>query len=406
MFFTFFHCLNIIDFFTLVLPLLLFSMIKNSLFFLAGVLLTCVVIFFTNNSVKNSQENLFSKDFLGVLWEVSEIVSEYRAVPDISKTQESLLQTFVQSYGDPYTAYLSREEASALDTMIGGDFEWIGAYIEESPNGVFVQSTLPGSPAQEWGLLPGDVIQSINGKTTFNMTADAAVLLIRWTAGTPVVLDIFSTALSTKKQVTLIRRKLELLIVTDELLNDILYIHLFSFNDYSGRDVEKVLKKYEGKYKKILFDLRDNGGGTLDAAVDVASLFFSAPKIVSTIEWKEPKEYLSKGEIDVDIPVYILVNWQTASAAEILASALHKHLKAPVLGTQTYWKGSVQELFSLSNGAQIKVTVAQWLTATGEKLDGKGITPDTVLLPKIQDLVDGRDGQKEEALEIIKKGIK
>ena len=406
MFFTFFHCLNIIDFFTLVLPLLLFSMIKNSLSFLAGVLLTCVVIFFTNNSVKNSQENLFSKDFLGVLWEVSEIVSEYRAVPDISKTQESLLQTFVQSYGDPYTAYLSREEASALDTMIGGDFEWIGAYIEESPNGVFVQSTLPGSPAQEWGLLPGDVIQSINGKTTFNMTADAAVLLIRWTAGTPVVLDIFSTALSTKKQVTLIRRKLELLIVTDELLNDILYIHLFSFNDYSGRDVEKVLKKYEGKYKKILFDLRDNGGGTLDAAVDVASLFFSAPKIVSTIEWKEPKEYLSRGEIDVDIPVYILVNWQTASAAEILASALHKHLKAPVLGTQTYWKGSVQELFSLSNGAQIKVTVAQWLTATGEKLDGKGITPDTVLLPKIQDLVDGRDGQKEEALEIIKKGIK
>ncbi len=97
-------------------------------------------------------------------------------------------------------------------------------------------------------------------------------------------MDIFSTALSTKKQVTLIRRKLELLIVTEELLNDILYIHLFSFNDYSGRDVEKVLKKYEGKYKKILFDLRDNGGGTLDAAVDVASLFFSAPKIVSTIE--------------------------------------------------------------------------------------------------------------------------
>ncbi len=140
------------------------------------------------------------------------------------------------------------------------------------------------------------------------MTADEAVLLIRGPAGTPVILDIFSTALSTKKQVTIIRQKLEIPILTDELLGDILHIHLISFNDYSGRDVERALKKHEGKYKKILLDLRDNGGGTLDAAVDVASLFFSAPKIVSTIDGKNPKKYLSYGKNDVDIPVYILVN--------------------------------------------------------------------------------------------------
>ncbi len=170
------------------------------------------------------------------------------------------------------------------------------------------------------------------------MTADEAVLLIRGAAGTPVVLDIFSTALSTKKQVTLIRKKLELPIVTDELLGDILYIHLFSFNDYSGRDIQKSLEKYQGKYKKILLDLRDNGGGTLDAAVDVASLFLSEGKIVSTIDGEKPKKYVSYGRKDVDIPVYILVNGQTASAAEILASALHFHLKAPVFGTQTYGK--------------------------------------------------------------------
>jgi carboxyl-terminal processing protease len=121
-------------------------------------------------------------------------------------------------------------------------------------------------------------------------------------------LDIFSTALSTKKQVTIIRQKLEIPIIQDELIGDILYIHLLSFNDYSGRDVEKALKKHEGAYKKILLDLRDNGGGTLDAAVDVASLFFSAPKIVSTIDGKEPRKYVSEGKNDVDIPVYILVN--------------------------------------------------------------------------------------------------
>lgn len=333
--------------------------------------------------------------------EISQIVGKYKKNIDVSKTQENLLETFVASYEDPYTSYISKEESVMFNTMIGGDFEGIGAYIEDSPNGVFVQWTLPGSPAQQSGLLPGDVIQYIDGKSTFNMTADEAVLLIRGAAGTPVVLDIFSTALSTKKQVTLIRKKLELPIVTEELSGDVLFIHLFSFNDYSGRDVQKTLEKYRGQYKKILLDLRDNGGGTLDAAVDVASLFLSEGKIVSTIDGEEPKKYLSYGKSDVDIPVYILVNWQTASAAEILASALHVHLKSPIFGTQTYGKWSVQELFSLSNGAQIKVTIAHWLTASWELLDGKGITPNTVILPKIEDIVAGKDGQKEEAMRLI-----
>ncbi len=378
-------------------------MTKNFFSFLAGILVSFLIFSYIWNNVQKSQETVFSKDFFQIVGEISHITSGYKTIPDKAKTQEALLKTFVQAYWDPYTTYISKEESIAFDSIIGGDFEGIGAYIEDSPNGVFVQETLPGSPAQKSGLLPWDIIQSINGTSTFNMTANTAVLLIRWPADTPVILNIFSTALSTKKQVTLLRKKLELPIVTDELSGDILYIHLFSFNDYSGRDVEKTLKKYEGKYKKILLDLRDNGGGTLDAAVDVSSLFFSAPKIVSTIEGKDPKKYVSKWQKDIDIPVYILVNWETASAAEILASALHVHLKAPVFGTQTYGKWSVQELFSLSNGAQVKVTIAHWLTAAGEKLDGKGITPDTVLLPKIPDLVAGKDGQKEEALALIKK---
>ncbi len=240
--------------------------------------------------------------------EISAITSQYFPKRDEQGTQEALLKTFVSDLGDPYTTYISPKEALSFQTMIQGDFEGIGAYIENSPNGIYIAGTLPGSPAQKSGLLPGDIIQSINGKTTFNMTADGAVLLIRGPAGSPVVLNIFSTILSTKKEVTLIRQKLELPIVSDELIGNVLFIHLFSFNDYSGRDVEKTLQKYKGKYKTILLDLRDNGGGTLDAAVDVSSLFFSAPKIVSTIDGKEPKEYLSKGKTDVDIPVYILVN--------------------------------------------------------------------------------------------------
>ena len=284
-------------------------MTKKIFSFLSGILLTSIFFLSYEWYVKNTQEDLLSKSFFQNITEISSIVSNYKKDLDVSKTQEDLLRAFTASYGDPYTSYISKEESVMFNTMIGGDFEGIGAYIEESPTtGVFVQGTLPGSPAQKSGLLPGDVIQSIDGKSTFNMTADEAVLLIRGPAGTPVVLDIFSTALSTKKQVTLIRKKLELPIVTDDLQGDILVIHLFSFNDYSGRDVQKVLEKYQGKYKKILLDLRDNGGGTLDAAVDVASLFLSEGKIVSTIDGEEPKKYLSYGKKDVDTPVYILVN--------------------------------------------------------------------------------------------------
>lgn len=281
---------------------------KKSLSFLSGILLTVLIFFFNDVLVKNTSDSFLSKGFQENIHTISNIIDQYQPKPENTLIQEDLLRAFVQTYGDPYTTYISPEEAVAFATMIEGDFEGIGAYIEESPNGVFVQGTLPGSPAQKAGLLPGDIIQTVNGKTAFNLSADKAVSLIRGPAGTAVVLDIFSTALSTKKQVTLIRQKLELPILTDELVGDILYMHLFSFNDYSGRDVEKVLKKYEGKYTKILLDLRDNGGGTLEAAVDVSSFFFSAPKIVSTIDGKDPKKYISKGKSDIDTPVYILVN--------------------------------------------------------------------------------------------------
>lgn len=165
-----------------------------------------------------------------------------------------------------------------------------------------------------------------------------------------MVLDIFSSILATKKQVTLVRQELEIPIIADELIGTILHIELLSFNDHSGEDVEEVLKKHAGKYSTILLDLRNNGGGTLQAAVDVGSLFLSSGKVVATVEGKIQEQHISYGASDIKIPLFVLVNGQTASAAEILASALHTHLKSPILGSQTYGKGSVQELFPLQNG--------------------------------------------------------
>ena len=167
--------------------------------------------------------------------------------------------------------------------------------------------------------------------------------------------------------------------------------------------MSKVLEKHKGKYTSILLDLRNNGGGTLQAAVDVGSLFLGKNRLIATVEGKNTTTHVSSGVEDMKIPLFILVNGQTASAAEILASALHTHLRAPIWGSQTYGKGSVQELFPLSNGGQVKITIAHWKTASGDLLDKVGIKPDTVILPSPRDITEGRDIQKEKALEMIKK---
>mgnify|MGYP000958351171 CR=1 FL=1 len=189
---------------------------------------------------------------------------------------------------------------------------------------------MPGSPAQQAGLLPGDVIQAVDGETMHAKTANEAVTRIRGLAGTTVVLDIFSTALGTKKQVTLIRRHLEIPIIQDFIKNDTLVIQLFSFNDHSRDDVLEVLKKNDGKYKRIILDLRNNGGGTLQSAVDVGSLFLRSGQLIATVDGVEGMSYVSHGSTDYDAPLYLLVNGQTASAAEILTAALHFHLKTPI----------------------------------------------------------------------------
>lgn len=311
---------------------------KNLSFFFTGVALTLLGAY----TVQNIYETPSSSTSLG---ETSEIVSEAKSIlddyisppspPDLS---DDILHSFVESYGDQFTQYFSPEELLSFETMIQGDFEGIGAYVEESPNGIYIAGVLPGSPAQRSGLLPGDLIQSVNGESMQGKTANQAVQRIRGPAGSAVVLEIFSSILSTRKQVTLIRQKLEIPILEDELIGDVLHLALFSFNDYSGKDVAEALQKHAGKYRAVLLDLRDNGGGTLQSAVDVGSLFLGPGKVIATVEGERVEEHISYGVQDFKVPVYVLVNGQTASAAEILASALHAHLKSPILGSQTYGK--------------------------------------------------------------------
>ncbi len=381
--------------------MVILMMRKTSILLLTGSILFVSVFISVKNSHENTVKTLITKENIASLEEVKKLLDTHLSTPSKATVFDSLMHAFVDAYGDKFSQYFSPDEIVSFQTMIDGDFEWIGAYVEDSPSWVFISGVLPNSPAQKWWLLPGDIIQSVDNESLYGKTANQAVQKIRWPAGSPVVLEIFSSILSTRKQVTLLRQKLEIPIITDELIGDVLFIELFSFNDYSWRDVAKVLEKYVGKYNFILLDLRNNGGGTLQSAVDVWSLFLGQNRLIATVEGKNTSTHLSSGKEDIKKPLYLLVNGQTASAAEILASALHTHLWAHIFGSQTYGKWSVQELFPLSNGWQIKITIAHWKTASGEYLDKVGIKPNTVVLPSPSDISEARDIQKEVALETI-----
>lgn len=378
---------------------------KNLFFFFTGIFLSFLIFLGPGVPMfKSPTTAVFNKDNIPYS-ELQNILDTYLPKPSNNIVQNHLISGFVNSYGNRFTTYFPPDEVLAFQTMIQGDFEGIGAYIENNASDVYIRGVLPGSPAQEAWLLPWDLVQKVDGEVLYGKTAEYAVKKIRWPAGTSVVIQIFSTVLGTKKDVTLIRRHLELPIMEDRLEGDILHIKLFSFNDYSGQDVQKSLKKYAGKYKKILLDLRENGGGTLQAAVDVGSIFLKKGSIIASVEGKDNKQYTSYGEKNTTTPLYILVNANTASASEILASALNFYLKAPIIGSQTYGKWSVQELFELSNGGQLKVTTAHWRTAGGQLLDGVGIIPDFIIIPTARDITEWTDNQEKEALKIVKNAI-
>lgn len=376
---------------------------KNTFYLFTGIIISLLVCLFYQKVSRNTDSQKIFWDVGEEIHELTNILEKYHPAPSSVAREDAILEGFVESYGNVYTEYISPRELVSFQTMIQGDFEGIGAYIEENPNGVYISDVLPDSPAQKWGLLPGDMIQFVDGISMYGKKSEEAITYIRGPAGTPVVLDLFSTLLSSKRKVTLVRQKLELPIITEKLHDNILHIHLLSFNEHSKKLLLEILDTYSWKYGHILLDLRNNGGWLLQSAVDVWSIFIEKDKIIATVVGKNTFAHISHGQNISKYPLSILVNGQTASAAEILAAALKFHLKAPVYWTQTFWKGSVQELYPLNNGGQLKVTTAHWITAAGEKLDQIGLTPDVVVLPTIADISSWKDGQIEKVLELMRK---
>jgi len=312
-----------------------------------------------------------------------------------------------KSLGDPYTIFLSPEEAKQFTEDVNGTFEGIGAEIGIRKGELLIIAPLEGAPAQKAGLRAGDKILKIDDTITSDLTVDEAVNLIRGPKGTEVTLTIFRENSDHPEEIKIKRAAIEVPSLKWELKeNNIAYLKLYQFSgnaQYDFRDA--VFEIIKSPAKKLILDLRDNTGGYLEVSNDIASWFLEKGQVVVIEDFGNGKQekYYSRGyAVLSDFPTVVLTNQGTASAAEILAGALRDNRNIKLIGETSFGKGSVQELKDLKDGSYLKITVAKWLTPKGTVLTDKGLEPDIKVEMTNEDYDNNRDPQLDKAIEIIK----
>lgn len=330
----------------------------------------------------------------------------------VSSTEkmQGAIEGLVRSYGDPYTVYFPPADAAMFEEEISGNFSGVGMEVGLRDDMITVIAPLPGSPAEQAGVVAGDIITQINGTSTEGISVDEAVRQIRGEKGTEVRLSIYRKDATEITEITVTRDTINIPTSKTEVRDDVFIISLYSFNALSEMEMQKALREYVlSKKKKLVLDLRGNPGGYLQSAVAIASYFLPAGKpIVRESFGPDQKEevYRSSGkELGKSKPekFVVLVDGGSASASEILAGALQEHKVATLIGSQTFGKGSVQELVSLDDGSSLKVTVARWLTPNGVSISEGGLTPDIIVERTIDDRKEEKDPQLESVLEFLRK---
>ncbi|MFA4996038.1 MAG: S41 family peptidase [Patescibacteria group bacterium] len=325
---------------------------------------------------------------------------------DSNKLEEGAISGMLSSLGDPYTVYMSKNDNQRFREDIQGEFSGIGIEIIQKDNMPTVVAPLSGSPAEKAGLKAGDIILEVDGQDTTKIGFDEVINKIRGEEGSTVKLSIAREGASDKQTFEVTRSKITVKSVEWDYKNEsgkkILYVKLKQFGDdtdglFSQMAKEAVKNKPDG----IILDLRNNPGGYLDTAVNVASYFIEDGIVVSE-KGKTSKDYKAKGGATLkDFNVTVLVNGGSASASEIVTGALRDRKGSKIIGEKTFGKGSVQELVDLSNGSAVKITVAKWYTPNGSQINGEGIKPNIEII-KDENLKD--DNQLNRAIEFLVKG--
>lgn len=312
-------------------------------------------------------------------WKILEDKYVSRDEIDRQKLVWGAIQGMANAVGDPYTVFMPPVESSIFQEDISGSFEGIGAEIGIRNNSLVVISPLEGSPAQKAGLKAGDYILKIDDFETANVSIDEAISKIRGKGGTVVKLTVYREGQEGTKEISITRAKIEIPIIDTKIMDDVFVIQLYQFSANSPELFEDAIREFADSGKdKLILDLRNNPGGYLDAAVDIASWFVPKDEVVliERVRGEDAREYRSRGYAEIsDLTMAVLVNRGSASASEILAGALKDHEIATIIGEKTFGKGSVQEVVDVTDKTTLKVTIARWFTPDNVTITGVGLEP-------------------------------
>jgi len=355
-----------------------------------------------NKAIPADTEKLFEP-----FWEAWQIVNtQYLVQPvDQQLLMQGAIRGMLDSLGDQHTGYMDPAQYSDANAPLEG-YDGIGAYVNTEGDFLTIVEPIAGSPAEAAGLQVGDVIIAIDGEDMTGVLPEVARLKVLGPEGSTVILTIIRENVEQPFDVEITRAHIVIPSVESDILEgQIAYLSLSSFSETSDEDIHAVLEELMAQNPRgLIFDLRNNSGGYLDVAVEIASEFL-ADGVVAYEEYgdgsRDAKEATGDG-IATQIPMIVLVNEWSASASELVAGALQDRGRAEIVGVTTFGKGTVQNWIPLSNeqGA-VRVTIARWLTPNGENIHEIGLTPDYEVPITEDDITAGLDPQLERAIELL-----
>ncbi|MBI5220364.1 MAG: S41 family peptidase [Candidatus Liptonbacteria bacterium] len=343
-------------------------------------------------------------------WQAWQYVNqEYLRSGEVSDQEKvyGTIRGLLGSLNDPYSIYFKPSESKKFQEDIQGSFGGIGIEIGVRKGQLVVIAPLKNTPASRAGLRAGDIILQINASTTDNLSIEEAVDRIRGPEKTEVKLSIYRTDWDKPKDFTVTRERIEVPTL-DLTMKDggIAYVQLYRFNATAPQlfaDAARTMIRNGSK--GIILDLRNDPGGYLEVATDLAGFFLPRNTLVvsQAARTGPPTELRTRGNgVLENLPVVVLLNKGSASASEILAGALRDQRNIQLVGEQSYGKGSVQQIEDLKDGSSVKITVAHWLTPKGKIIDGEGLKPDIEVKISDEDFEKKRDPQLDKALEVLR----
>ena len=353
-----------------------------------------------------------SEEF-SLYWEVWHRVEEqfYGDIPTEPVSTYGAIKGALTTLDDPYTIFIEPEPAAQEKAQLEGQFGGIGAFVNRDEDGRVILDPMRDQPAEKAGLETNDILVAVDGTPLLpEMTTDEIVLMIRGEVGTTVVLTVEREGVEDPIDITIERAVIETPSAHWRVLEEdptIGYIQLTAFTERSNSELDQAFDELVGQgAETYILDLRGNGGGLLDAAVDVASQFIRNGIIVREDRKNEGERTYNVrgGGKALDQNLVVLVDGGTASASEIVAGALQDYERAMLIGEKTFGKGSVQLIYELSDTSRLHVTVAKWFTPNGNEIDGTGLAPDIEVLFTEEDHAEGRDPQLERAISFLQNG--